>query len=123
MGALYQGQIMEAGPAEDVYQHPIHPYTQALIAAELVPYPEARRRVFPPRRDAGAGSRRRSCPRVSVCASLPRRPSDLQGGAAGDDASFERWLRRMPPPVVPTSSAWAGLTTTAPALKHAVEAR
>jgi peptide/nickel transport system ATP-binding protein len=33
MLVLYGGQVMEAGPAEQVYSAPQHPYTQALVAA------------------------------------------------------------------------------------------
>jgi ABC-type oligopeptide transport system ATPase subunit len=37
---LYRGQIMESGPANQVYEAPSHPYTQALLAAAPVPDPE-----------------------------------------------------------------------------------
>ncbi|HJQ47661.1 MAG TPA: ABC transporter ATP-binding protein [Amycolatopsis sp.] len=36
---LYRGQIMEQGPSEAVYLRPLHPYTQALLAAAPVPEP------------------------------------------------------------------------------------
>jgi peptide/nickel transport system ATP-binding protein len=44
---LYRGQVMEAGPVEEVTQRPGHPYTIALTAAAPVPQPaeQARRRA------------------------------------------------------------------------------
>jgi ABC-type dipeptide/oligopeptide/nickel transport system ATPase component len=41
---LYRGQVVEQGPADQVYERPSHPYTTALIAAELPSDPRARSR-------------------------------------------------------------------------------
>jgi len=38
---MYLGRIVEMGKADDIIDHPLHPYTQALIQA--VPEPEAAR--------------------------------------------------------------------------------
>ena len=39
---MYLGQVMEMGPANEVYDRPLHPYTQALMSA--IPEPNPRRR-------------------------------------------------------------------------------
>ncbi|MFO7311743.1 MAG: ABC transporter ATP-binding protein [Bacillota bacterium] len=45
IGVMYLGRLVEAGPAESVFQRPSHPYTQALIRSTPVPNPrEARAR-------------------------------------------------------------------------------
>jgi len=43
VAVMYLGEIVEKGPRDDVIQEPLHPYTEALIAAVPVPDPTARR--------------------------------------------------------------------------------
>lgn len=43
IGVLYLGRFAEIGPLREVYAHPLHPYTQALLAAVPVPNPHERR--------------------------------------------------------------------------------
>ena len=43
MGVMYLGKIVEKGLTEKVIHEPLHPYTEALIAAVPVPDPTARR--------------------------------------------------------------------------------
>jgi oligopeptide transport system ATP-binding protein len=35
LAIMYAGQIVECGPSQDVYEHPLHPYSQALVSAVL----------------------------------------------------------------------------------------
>jgi peptide/nickel transport system ATP-binding protein len=46
---MYLGQIVELGSLEEVYRNPLHPYTQALLAAVPVPDPRFRRTTPMPR--------------------------------------------------------------------------
>ena len=46
VAVMYLGRVVELGDAEDVYQRPNHPYTQALIAG--IPRLDAGRHVFEP---------------------------------------------------------------------------
>jgi peptide/nickel transport system ATP-binding protein len=43
IGILYLGKMCEMGDINEIYTHPLHPYTQALLAAVPVPDPTKRR--------------------------------------------------------------------------------
>jgi oligopeptide/dipeptide ABC transporter ATP-binding protein len=43
IAVMYLGKLMEVSPAEELYSKPIHPYTEALLAAVPVPDPRENR--------------------------------------------------------------------------------
>jgi len=49
IAVMYRGKIMEIGKADDIYNHPVHPYTKSLLSAIPLPDPmsEKRRQRIP----------------------------------------------------------------------------
>lgn len=43
IGVMYLGNMMEVGNSDDVYNKPLHPYTQALLSAVPIPDPKVAR--------------------------------------------------------------------------------
>ena len=43
IGVLYRGKLVETAPTEELFAHPLHPYTQALLSAIPIPDPRLER--------------------------------------------------------------------------------
>lgn len=40
IGVMYLGKLIETGSSDEIYEHPVHPYTQALLSSILEPDPK-----------------------------------------------------------------------------------
>ncbi len=87
IGVMYLGKLVEVGPAHEVYSHPQHPYTKALISSVPVPDPKAyatRQRVIlegdvpsPMNMPSGCPFRKRCSYAMPVC--VEQSPALLEG--------------------------------------------
>ncbi|TDB98400.1 dipeptide ABC transporter ATP-binding protein [Actinomadura sp. 7K534] len=107
VAVMYLGKVVETGDETEIYEHPTHPYTQALLSAVPVPDPDApgwtdriRLEGEPPSPldpPSGCRFRTRCWKARDVCAEQEPRLEERDGSAhpsachfAGEDALTER---------------------------------
>jgi peptide/nickel transport system ATP-binding protein len=110
VAVMYSGRLVEVGDADEVFGHPAHPYTQALLSAVPIPEPATERQRtrillqgdLPDPADLPSGCRFRS--RCPLFARLPperrQRCSDvdppLEPRSTRDHLSACHWARERP---------------------------
>lgn len=56
VGVMYLGRLMELSESEELFEHPLHPYTQALFSAALPDHPDVVRKEVVLQNDVGAAT-------------------------------------------------------------------
>ncbi|MEV5984629.1 dipeptide ABC transporter ATP-binding protein [Streptomyces sp. NPDC052051] len=94
VAVMYLGRIVERGGHAEIYDHPTHPYTQALLSAVPVPDPEAREHRQ----------------RIILSGDVPS-PTHIPSGCRFRTRCWkarERCVREVPPLAVPETLRTAG---------------
>ncbi|MBL9210059.1 MAG: ABC transporter ATP-binding protein [Opitutaceae bacterium] len=97
---MYAGRVAEAGPVEEIFSRPTHPYTRGLL--DSIPTLEKTRKtrltviegMVPGLKDLPAGCRfQNRCPyRIALCDTQPA----LEGVGPGHETACHRWRELFP---------------------------
>ena len=109
---MFRGHLVESGPTNEILGNPGHPYSRALVSAELIAKPGARHaryRLKP--RPAGPRPETPGCPLVPVCPlavnECSRQVPPLLDIDSDHQAACIRWQD------VPTAPSWTGVAAAA----------
>ena len=87
VAVMYLGRIVESGDTEDVFEHPLNPYTQALISAVPVPDPKAertRQRIVLEGEVPSPTETFEGCPFMGRCPLMPKLSAEQQARCRGE---------------------------------------
>lgn len=96
IAVMYLGKIVEIGEAKEIFAHPVHPYTQALLDAVPIPDPAEKRKEHQ-LLQGEIGSKDQSAFRVQVSSQMSLHDGDLssEGAGAFGNRNGQRALCRM----------------------------
>ena len=83
VAVMYLGRIVELADCDELFDNPLHPYTQALLAAVPVPDPTRRGRPQVPTREGRGAEPDQPAVGLRVSSALPDRGRELQPGPPG----------------------------------------
>ena len=110
VGVMYLGQMVELAGVDEIYAHPRHPYTIALLSAVPEPGPPRPQEAHRPRRRravAGEPAERLPVPYPLLAAQAPRQPGELRDRGARSSARSgpATWWPAITPSRSPTPSS------------------
>jgi len=96
LAIMYLGQMIEYGTSGDIYENPLHPYTQALISAVLLPVPELEKRRPPYSNKRRSSESDQSCKGMSLLFTMSLCAKNMRGSQTQAERSQTSSLCRLP---------------------------
>lgn len=104
IAVMYLGKIVEIGPAQEVFHHPVHPYTRALIDA--VPIADPKKREQKPLLNGEIGSSTNPPSGLPLPSEMSVCDGKLQTGSAGTLQCFPRQQSSCGVPICNCAAGW-----------------